>query len=199
MLLLFVGEEVQTLNGIDISKDKFSALNKKIAKYKIIISNTAILATFVSVILSEKSNINGWVTWLKKTFDTLWLKEILKQLIPFKGKKDISIILLGISLMVMLILIIVIAFILEKLEIKVFKVLIEHNDVKESETDMDDDKTIITIHNQKLIIENKSGKTTTDFNNKNTKIIIKSDKELMCSQKIDDSGEIQIEYQLKDK
>ncbi|WP_283112243.1 hypothetical protein [Lactobacillus gallinarum] len=64
---------------------------------------------------------------------------------------------------------------------------------------MDDDKTIITIHNQKLIIENKSGKTTTDFNNKNTKIIIKSDKELMCSQKIDDSGEIQIEYQLKDK
>ena len=199
LLLLFVGEEVQTLNGIDISKDKFSALNKKIAKYKIIISNTAILATFVSVILSEKSNINGWVTWLKKTFDTLWLKEILKQLIPFKGKKDISIILLGISLMVMLILIIVIAFILEKLEIKVFKVLIEHNDVKESETDMDDDKTIITIHNQKLIIENKSGKTTTDFNNKNTKIIIKSDKELMCSQKIDDSGEIQIEYQLKDK
>ena len=61
------------------------------------------------------------------------------------------------------------------------------------------ERTIYTKDLTVSIIENKSGKTTTDFNNKNTKIIIKSDKELMCSQKIDDSGEIQIEYQLKDK
>lgn len=108
ILLSVVGNDAQTLLGIDIDKDKY--LKKKIAKYKLWVSNAVISATFFSAIV----NIKGFILWLEKN-----------RILGNFDKKYGSTILLDILLLIILIFIIAFAMLLTQLEVRTLKSIVD--------------------------------------------------------------------------
>ncbi len=77
ILLLIVGEDVQLLNGYGLTRKLTISEKRKIAAYKLRVSNGVIIATFMNLLFSK---INKFIDWIHKVFkqiDRNWLLIIL--------------------------------------------------------------------------------------------------------------------------
>lgn len=77
ILLLVVGEDSQLLNGIGITRQLNNDEKRKIAKYKIRVSNGVIIASFMNVLFSKINKFVNWIATFNKEMDTEWLLVII--------------------------------------------------------------------------------------------------------------------------
>lgn len=77
ILLLVVGEDSQLLNGIGITRQLNNDEKRKIAKYKIRVSNGVIIASFMNVLFSKINKFVNWIATFNKEMGTGWLLVII--------------------------------------------------------------------------------------------------------------------------
>lgn len=65
ILLLIVGEDAQLLNGYGLTRKLTIYERRKIAAYKLRVSNGVIIATFMNLLFSK---INKFINWIHKIF-----------------------------------------------------------------------------------------------------------------------------------
>lgn len=77
ILLLIVGEDAQLLNGYGLTRKLTIYERRKIAAYKLRVSNGVIIATFMNLLFSKINKFINWIHKIFKQIDRNWLLIIL--------------------------------------------------------------------------------------------------------------------------